>query len=137
MSLSRAAAKTFLKSLNDFDNVKELVSRAVDPIKPSLIKSLPKNRIKLEEAFSSMSFDWKEYKKDLNVPDSEFNAVKDDEPAYEYNDSWFKKLKEEYFELLEQSDDKLDELNGGRTADSESKQSWWWFCASRSWSNER
>ena len=69
----------------------------------------PKNRIKLEEAFSEASYDWKNYKTDQGVDDSEFNAVEEDVPKYQYNDAWYEALKTAYFELLELSDEKLDE----------------------------
>ena len=52
-----------------------MVSRAVDPTNPSLEKSHAKNRVKLEEAFSDLSFDWKVYKDDINIDATEFNAM--------------------------------------------------------------
>ena len=107
-TMSRALAKAFLKSLNHFENQKEMVSRAVDPTNPTLVKSHAKNRIKLEEAFSEASYDWKNYKTDQGVDDSEFNAVEEDVPKYQYNDAWYEALKTAYFELLE-LDEKLDE----------------------------
>lgn len=108
-TMSRALAKAFLKSLNHYENQKEMVSRAVDPTNPTLVKSHAKNRIKLEEAFSEASYDWKNYKTDQGVDDSEFNAVEEDVPKYQYNDAWYEALKTAYFELLELSDEKLDE----------------------------
>ena len=110
MSVSRAATKTFLKSLNDYENAKELVSRAVNPTKPTLVKSLAQNRVELKQTYSDLSFSYKEYKKDLNLDDFVFNGLDENgKPAYEQNDAWFKLLKDEYFDLLEQSDIKLEE----------------------------
>ena len=96
-TMSRALAKTFLKSLNHYENQKDMVSRAVDPIKPSLVKSHAKNRVKLEEAYSELSYDWKNYKDDLDVTCTEFNALEDDELKYQYNDSWFEDVKTSYY----------------------------------------
>ena len=108
-TMSRALAKTFLKSLNHYENQKDMVKRAVDPTKPTLVKSHTKNRVKLEEAYSELSYDWKNYKDDLDVTATEFNALEDDEPKYQYNDSWFEDVKTSYYELLELSDEKLEE----------------------------
>ena len=108
-TMSRALAKTFLKSLNHYENQKDMVRRAVDPTKPTLVKSHAKNRVKLEEAYSELSYDWKNYKDDLDVTATEFNALEEDVPKYEYNDSWFEDLKTSYYELLELSDEKLEE----------------------------
>ena len=106
-TLSRATAKVFLKSLNEFENLVEMVSRALTPVAPSLVKSHPRNRERLDEVFMTLCFNWKEFKRDLNLSDDDFNKVTDDEPAYEYNDAWMSKLKEEYYELVEKSDEKL------------------------------
>ena len=108
-TMSRALAKTFLKSLNHYENQKDMVRRAVDPTKPTLVKSHAKNRVKLEEAYSELSYDWKNYKDDLDVTATEFNALEDDEPKYQYNDSWFEDVKTSFYQLLELSDDKLEE----------------------------
>ena len=86
-----------------------MVHRAVDPVNPSLVKSHAKNRVKLEAVFADLSHDWKAYRQDLGLPDSEFNEVEEGVPKYKYNDSWFKQIKLAYFELLEKSDCQLDD----------------------------
>ena len=74
-TFTRAAGKTFFKSLSHYENQKKLVSKAVDPSAPTLVKSHPKNREKLEDGFDDLSHDWKIYKADLAIPDTEFNEV--------------------------------------------------------------
>ena len=107
---TRAAGKALLKSLNNYENQKKMVSRAMDPTNPSLEKSHAKNRVKLEEAFSDLSFDWKVYKDDLNIDATEFNAMEEDSslPKYQHNDDWFESIEGAFFELLEKSDEKLE-----------------------------
>ena len=102
---SRAASKTF----NHYETQKKMVSRAVDPTNPSLEKSHAKNRVKLEEAFSELSFDWKVYKDDLNISTTDFNAIDDDSstPKYQYNDDWFDTTEVAFFELFEKYDERL------------------------------
>ena len=107
--MERQCAKSFLKSLSIYEDQKEKVERAVDPIKPSLVKSHAKNRVQLEESFSGLSYDFKRYKKEVNVTEEVFNGTSDDGPTYEYNDGWFKDLEDAYFDLLEKSDEALEE----------------------------
>ena len=122
MSLSRATHKTFLKTLNDFENKQRLVKKAVDPNKPTLIKSLERNRTNLEPAFSELTFDYKLNKADLNVESSEFIGVNaEGKPIFAHNDAWYDQLEEEYFDLLESSDAKLEEIEHGSKAFSDSK----------------
>ena len=110
-TMNRACAKTFLKSLNLYVTQKEMVEKALDPVKPTLVKSHPKNREKLEDAFVDLSHDWKCYKADLDIDDAEFNKVDTEVSTYPYNDTWFKDTKFAYFELLEKSDEKLQEMD--------------------------
>ena len=107
-TFTRAAGKTFYKSLSHYENQKKLVSKAVHPTTPSLVKSHPKNREKLEDAFGALSHDWKIYKADLDISDTVFNEVEETVPKYEYNDAWFEAIELDYFELLEKSDEKLE-----------------------------
>ena len=75
MSLSRQTAKQLERSVGVFENVDFMVSKAVSKDNPTLVKSLPKNRIKLDEAFENLYIDFKAYKKDINVSSEVFNAV--------------------------------------------------------------
>ena len=76
-TFTRAAGKTFYKSLSHYENQKKLVSKAVHPTTPSLVKSHPKNREKLEDAFRALSHDWKIYKADLFISDTVFDEVEE------------------------------------------------------------
>ena len=76
-TFTRAAGKTFYKSLSHNENQKKLVSKAVNPTTPSLVKSHPKNREKLEDAFRALSHDWKIYKADLFISDTVFDEVEE------------------------------------------------------------
>ena len=111
MAPTRAETK-LLKFLSQYDVLKDMVSRAVDPVNPSLIKSLPKNRDKLENAFADLTFEWKSYKADLEISVEEFNAVgENDVPNYMYNDLWYEGIKTAYYELIDSSDEKLDSVS--------------------------
>ena len=106
--MNRQCAKTLLKSLDKYDDLKKMVSRAVDPVKPSLVKSHPKNRENLDEAFIDLCHSWRSFKRDLNVIEEEFNGEEDTgEPKYEYNDKWFEDAQEGYYEIIEKSDEIL------------------------------
>ena len=112
-TLSRQCAKNFLKTLDDYEELKELVERAVDPVKPSMVKSHAKNRDKLDQSYLDLCHDWKTYKRDLNLSDADFNLEEENVPKYEYNDKWMKKEKLAYFDLVERSDDKLEDSAKG------------------------
>ena len=110
MSLNRQAAKTFLKSLDTYDSIKEMVLRAVDPENPSLIKGHVKNRDKLDEAYLDLVHSWKDFKRDLDGTEKDLiNKLEDDgSPKYEHNETWLKVFKQSHFELLEKSDALLE-----------------------------
>ena len=88
MSLSRQTSKQLERSVGVFENVDLIVSKAVSKDNLTLVKSLTKNRVKLDEAFENLYIDFKAYKKDINVSNEAFNAVQDNVPSYEYNDTW-------------------------------------------------
>ena len=111
MSLSRQTGKNLIKSVGLYENVEALVKRAVDKDKPSLVKSLSKNREKLDEAFENVFIDFKAYKRDINVSDEEFNAIENEIPNFEYNDGWFTQTQKSYYELVELSDEVLESLD--------------------------
>ena len=121
-TLSRATAKALLKSLNLYETQKEMVEKAVDPVKPTLVKSHARNRIKLESSFTDLSLDWKTFKADLDLPETAFNEKEEGIPKYQYNDAWFEKTKLDYFELLEKSDDKLEDIEKPAKDDSDKKE---------------
>ena len=102
-----------------------MVKKAVDPVKPTLVRTHPKNRDNLDDQFLELCNDWSVFKADLGLSDEEFNLVDDDVPKCQYNDSWMEDIKEKYFELIEKSEEKL--MGASATApkviDSESKAS--------------
>ena len=94
--MSRACAKSFMKSLSGFNVVKDMVLRAVDPTKPSLVKSLTKNRKKLDEGFLDLCYNYDCYKADVlasdQITEDAFNEVDEEEKSkYQYNDKRWKK----------------------------------------------
>ena len=96
-----------------------MVTRACDPVKPSLEKSLSKNRDNLDKVFQELFHDFNCYKMDVN-DDDEFNGVDENEKVkYEHNDAWMEKIEEEYFALIDKSDDKLEILAKQKSDQSE------------------
>ena len=55
-TLSRATGKALIKSYSGYKVVRDMVKRAVDQTNPSLVKSLGKNRIKLDSSFVDLSY---------------------------------------------------------------------------------
>ena len=99
-----------LASHSKFECLAKMVKRACDPVKPSLEKSLAKNREKLDEAYQELYHDFKLFKADVDDPD--FNSLdKDGKDNYDHNDNWMEKIEEEYYDLIEKSDEKLEGLN--------------------------
>ena len=50
-TMTRQCAKTFLQTLDQYEGIKELVEKAVDPVKPAMVKSHAKNREKLHQGY--------------------------------------------------------------------------------------
>ena len=50
-TLSRATGKALHKSISSFNVVSDMVKRAVDKNSPSLVKSLARNRAKMDDCF--------------------------------------------------------------------------------------
>ena len=84
-----------------------MVSKAVDPVKPSLVKTHPKNRDNLDEKFFELCNDWAIYKDECGLNETEFNSIVDGVPKSQYNDQWMEELKNNYFELIEKSEEIL------------------------------
>ena len=57
----------------------------VYPVKPTLVKSHARNRIKLESTFAHLSHSWKTYKADLDLLETAFSAVDHSEGRKAYN----------------------------------------------------
>ena len=47
-TMNRMSSKNFLKTLDKYEAIKDMVERAVHPTSPSLEKGLPKNKDKLD-----------------------------------------------------------------------------------------
>ena len=56
--------KNLFQSHSNFDSLADMVSKAVDSTKPTLTKSLPKNRVKMDEAFQDLNHNYQLYKRD-------------------------------------------------------------------------
>ena len=82
----RNTEKKLLQSHSMFESLSELVSKACDPVKPTLVKSLAKNREKLDQSYQELYYDFKVFKEDVN--DQKFND-KDENGAnvHDHNDS--------------------------------------------------
>ena len=87
-----------------------MVTKACDPVKPTLEKSLAKNREKLDDAYQDFYHDFRLYKMDYNDDDN-FNSMDEEGKAKnEYNDEWMEKVEEDYYDLVDKSDGKLESL---------------------------
>ena len=84
MSMNKASAKTFLKTLSSFKILSEMVKKAVNPTSPTLVKTHPKNRENMDVAFLELCHDWSVFKADLGVSEESFNSVEDGVPKYQY-----------------------------------------------------
>ena len=63
MSLTRQTGKKLVNSAGVYENIECMIKRAVDKDKPTLLKSLSKNRDKFDEAFQELFIDFKAFKK--------------------------------------------------------------------------
>ena len=112
-TLSRATGKALLKSASGFKAVSEMVSRAVDPTKPTLVKSLKKNRTKLDESFLDLCYSYDTYKADTlsseSIEEEDFNKVEEGKADFHHNDKWMEEMKSDYYTLVDASDEKLEE----------------------------
>ena len=75
MTMSRQTAKNLIKTHSEYENLFEMVNRAVHPLTPSLVKTHPKNREKLDDIFLTLCYSWKVFKKDLGLTSDDFNKV--------------------------------------------------------------
>ena len=113
--MTRACGKAFAKSLSGFKVVEDMVKRAVDVTNPSLVKSLAKNREKLDDSFIDLCYNFENYKADVlaseKISEDTFNENGEDDGVakYQYNDKWFEDTKNEYYDLVEVSDTKLED----------------------------
>ena len=105
----RNAENKLIQSHSNFVSLAEMVAKACDPVSPSLVKSLAKNRDKLDKAYQDLFYDFKMFKDDVNDP--KFNEQNENgEDQYAHNDKWFNEVKNQYFELVDKSDEKLENI---------------------------
>ena len=113
-TLSRATGKALLTSESNFLAVTRMVEKSVDKENPSLVKSLSKNRAKMDESFLDLNCCYDRYKADTlsreNNSEIVFNEVEEDVPKYKMNDMWMEENRERYYSLVDSSDEKLEEI---------------------------
>ena len=89
----RNAENKLIQSHSNFVSLAEMVAKACDPVSPSLVKSLARNRDKLDKAYQDLFYD-----------------NENGEDQYAHNDKWFNEVKNQYFELVDKSDEKLENI---------------------------
>ena len=97
--------------------------RAADLTSPPLVKSLAKNGVKFDEGFSELCYCYDSYKNDVlaNESISEDIFNEDEEAKYQFNDKQMDDTRKEYYQLVDKSDIKLDELVPVNTSKKEDK----------------
>ena len=123
-TMNRQCAKNLFKSNNSFSVVKDMVKTAVDGSKPALAKSLGKNRDKLDNCFIDLCLNFKLFKEDIiatdNVTEEEFNENDENGKAkYVYNDQWMENTRNEYYDLIDKSEDILEAQDDTENNDGE------------------
>ena len=121
MSMNRQTAKSLLSSIDKYDAAKVLVERAIDPKKPSVVKSHSKNRVKLDDAYAEVVHHWKDFKRDIGhevLNGADENGVAN----HEHDDKWMEKFVEAYCDLAEKSDDALEALENGSKDNTEEEE---------------
>ena len=97
-----------------------MVKRAVDQTNPSLVKSLDKNRVKMDSSFVDLSYCYDCYKADTltneKISDAVFNGEEEGVAKFQHNDKWMDDIRVEYYQLVEDSDDKLEAVTPDDTS---------------------
>ena len=118
-TLSRATGKALTKSAITFKVVKDLVKKAVDKNTSTLVKSLAKNRAKMDDLYIDLCCCFEAYKIDTltndEITEDEFNILVEGKPRYSHNDAWLDEIKEEYYLLVDASDDMLEDMANSNT----------------------
>ena len=63
MSYNRLKAKTLFQSIDTYEQFLEMVE---EPVRPSLVRTHPQNRVKLDDQFIELVHHWKDFKKYIN-----------------------------------------------------------------------
>ena len=108
MSTNRGIVKKLQTAAAKFTCFSDMVRKACAVVAPTLEKSLQRNRNTLDNIFQEIFIDYDAYKSEA---EADINAV--DENGHfvnNFNDKWFEDLKNEYYELIDLSDDKLEAL---------------------------
>ena len=105
-------------SHSKFLSVAEMVRKACDPVKPTFVSRLAKNSENFDEIYTELYHDFRMYK--LEADDPEFNGMNEDgNDKFAQNDSWMESIKEEYFELAEKADMKLQQISDSKVVEKE------------------
>ena len=119
-TLSRATGKALIKSHSGYKVVRDMVKRAVDQTNPSLVKSLEKNRVKMDSSFVDLSYCFDCYKADTltndKISEDVFNGEEEGVAKFQHNDKWMDDIRVEYYQLVEDSDDKLEAVTPDDTS---------------------
>ena len=114
-TLSRATGKALSKSAVTFQVIKKMVKRAVESDSNSLVKSLAKNRDKMDSQFIDLCVCYEAYRNDTmaneDLTEEEFNSSVEGKPKFQYNDVWMEETREEYYTLIDSSDNKLESID--------------------------
>ena len=95
------------ESYNKFQMLAMMVRNACHPVSTPLEKCLTKMRDMMDLTFQEFYHDFKLFRMEVNSPHFE----KDEgDTMLEYNDSWLEKITDDYFNVIECSDDKLESL---------------------------
>ena len=104
MPVVKSVENALLQSYAVFESLVEIVNDACDPIRPRGVKSLGKNRDKLDDAYQDLYCNFK-----IVRADPKFNEVDNNgEAVNPYNDAWFQSVKDVYYDKVEKSDDILE-----------------------------
>ena len=107
--MNRGPGKKLVQTCSKFETLLKLVTKACDPVKPTLEKSLARNRNNLDDTFIELCHDHKLYKSDVN--DETFNELDEDQKdKFPYNDTWMSGIEDQYCDLVDKSDNKLENL---------------------------
>ena len=106
---TRDPLKKLQLSHSKFLSLAEMIKKACDPNKPTFVSRLSKNSESLDEVYTELYHDFRMYKLDVDDPD--FNGMDEfGDDKFVQNDSWMDNIKEEYYDLAEKADTKLEQL---------------------------
>ena len=106
---TRDPLKKLQLSHSKFLSLAEMIKKACGQHKPTFVSRLSKNSESLNEVYTELYHDFRMYKLDVDDPD--FNGMDEfGDDKFVQNDSWMDNIKEEYYDLAEKADTKLEQL---------------------------